>query len=351
MASNRKTPLFSASLPNYLMADTRVRRKVTMTAQKDGLCLAMDIGGTNIRLGLVRRDGTIPVKLRIPCTVDKGFDPFLGALQEEINGLRRQAESMQETLVAMGVGVPGLIDSQGRVLSSVNLQALEDRNLRDALREMSVLPTAVINDANAAALAEQRYGAGRPYSSLIHFTLGTGVGSGLILGGTLWTGRDGVAAEYGHATVEPDGHPCPCGNRGCLEQYASATAIARMAQLGLATGIRSSLGAAGNRSPDAAELAAAAQNGDELALACFATAGRYLGIAAATVVNLLNLEAIIIGGGVAQSYALLADHVREEITKRAFKVPAQRVQVLRGELGDDAGLLGAAAAGWQLLSS
>jgi glucokinase len=123
-----------------------------------------------------------------------------------------------------------------------------------------------------------------------------------------------------------------------------------MAQLGLATGVRSALSAAGNCSPDAAELAAAAQTGDELALACFATAGRYLGIAAATVVNLLNLEAIIIGGGVAQSYALLADHVRNEITKRAFRVPAERVQVLRGELGDDAGLLGAAAAGWELLS-
>lgn len=320
-----------------------------MTAKKDGLCLAMDIGGTNIRLGLVRHDGTIPVKLRIPCTVDRGFEPFLGALREEIRGLRRQAEAMQETLAVVGVGVPGLIDSQGSVLSSVNLQALEGRNLQSSLRELSGLPTAVINDANAAALAEQRYGAGRPFSSLLHFTLGTGVGSGLILGGELWTGRDGVAAEYGHATVEPDGHPCPCGNRGCLEQYASGTAIARMAQLGLATGVRSSLSAAGNRSPDTAELAAAAQNGDELALACFATAGRYLGIAAATVVNLLNLEAIIIGGGVAQSYELLAPHVSEEIQQRAFKVPAERVQVLRGELGDDAGLMGAAAAGWKMV--
>jgi len=311
-----------------------------------GLCLAMDIGGTNIRLGLVREDGQIVAKRHLPCLIDQGIEPFLASLGDEITVLRREADRLKEPLLAVGSGIPGLIDTKGMVLSSVNLKALESRNMRSCLEELSGLPVAILNDANAAALAEWRYGAGRPFSSLLHLTLGTGVGSGLILDGHLWTGVDGIAAEYGHATVEPEGHPCPCGNRGCLEQYASATAIARLARERIDAGEATSLNAEAGCFPDSAAVAAAAANGDELARDCFATAGRYLGIAAATAVNMLNLEAIIIGGGAGQSYSLLAEHVRSEIDRRAFKVPAERVRLLQGGLGDDAGLLGAAAAGW-----
>lgn len=309
----------------------------------------MDIGGTNIRLGLVRGNGQIVAKRHLQCLIDQGIEPFLASLGDEITDLRRQADKLKEPLLAVGSGIPGLIDTHGKVLSSVNLKALETRNMRRCLEELSGLPVAVLNDANAAALAEWRYGAGRPFSSLLHLTLGTGVGSGLILDGHLWTGIDGVAAEYGHASVEPEGHPCPCGNRGCLEQYASATAIARLARERIDAGEATLLNVDDGSFPDSAAVAAAAANGDPLARACFATAGRYLGIAAATAVNLLNLEAIIIGGGAGQSYALLAEHVRGEIERRAFKVPAERVRLLQGELGDDAGLLGAAAAGWQMI--
>ncbi len=320
-----------------------------MTAHNNGLCLALDIGGTNVRLGLVTRNGSIVARRRIPCIIGTGIEPFLASLRMEIDGLRREAGERGEVLLALGGGVPGLIDSRGVILSSVNLQPMENCNLRSSLEDVSALPVTLLNDANAAALAEASYGAGRPFASLLHFTLGTGVGSGLILNGKLWTGIDGVAAEYGHATVEPRGLPCPCGNRGCLEQYASATALARMAREGIRSGAKTSLSSGTGRLPDAEELARAARNGDRLALSCFAVAGRYLGIASATAVNLLNLEAIVIGGGVAQSFALLAPHVVEEIGRRAFRVTAERVQVLKGELGDDAGLLGAAAAAWQMV--
>jgi len=322
-----------------------------MTDHRAGFCLAMDIGGTNIRLGLVRKSGQIVAKRHLACRVDQGLEPFLDSIGNGIYDLRQGAKTLNEPLLVLGAGIPGLIDTHGQVLSSVNLQALENRNIRRCLEEISGLPVAVRNDANAAALAEWRYGAGRPYASLLHFTLGTGVGSGLILDGHLWTGVDGIAAEYGHATVEPEGHPCPCGNRGCLEQYASATAIARMARQRIEAGEATSLRSDAGRFPDSAEVAEAAANGDPLALACFAAAGRYLGIAAASAVNLLNLEAIVIGGGVGQSYGLLAEHLRKEIKRRAFKTPAERVVLLQGELGDDAGLLGAAAAGWQLLTT
>ena len=161
-------------------------------------------------------------------------------------------------------------------------------------------------------------------------TIGTGVGAGLILDGRLWTGIDGAAGEFGHITVEPNGRPCGCGNRGCLEQYASATAI----------------------SPErggAAAVALRARQGDAGAAALFEQAGRYLGIAAAGVLNLLNLEAIILGGGVAESFELLAAPMRREILARSFAIPAARVRVVKGELGDDAGVLGAAVTAFDAL--
>jgi len=283
--------------------------------------------------------------------VDTGFAQFLGSLRKELTELTEGANGLGYSVESVGAGVPGLIDNDGTVLSSINLRPLEGRNIRNALEEISGMPVTVLNDANAAALGEARFGAGRGFSSLLHLTLGTGVGSGLLLGGVLWTGIDGVAAEYGHATVEPEGQPCPCGNRGCLEQYASATAIARLARERVARGEESILAEVAGGNPDSSQVASAALAGDQVALACFATAGRYLGLAAATAVNLLNLEAIIIGGGVAESYDLFEGHMRSEIASRAFSVPAGRVKLLRGELGDDAGLLGAAAAGWQLLTS
>jgi glucokinase len=167
-------------------------------------------------------------------------------------------------------------------------------------------------------------------------TIGTGVGSGLILDGRLWTGIDGAAGEFGHITVEPGGKACGCGNTGCLEQYASARAIAAPA------GSPEAGGTCG-----AAAVAARALKGDPVAAAVFQQAGRYLGIAAAGVLNLLNLEAIILGGGVAGSFELLAVPMRNEIAARAFAIPGARVRVLKGELGDDAGVLGAAAAAFE----
>ncbi|MCM2359936.1 MAG: ROK family protein, partial [Geobacteraceae bacterium] len=165
----------------------------------------------------------------------------------------------------------------------------------------------------------------------------------LILNGALWTGIDGVAAEYGHATVEPDGLPCPCGNRGCLEQYASASALVAAAARALEEGKGGALAALPLAAITAEQIAAAARQGDPLALALFERAGRYLGIAGATIVNLLNLEAIVLAGGMAASFNLLDGPMRREIADRAFAVPARRVTIVQGELGDDAGIVGAAA--------
>jgi len=311
-------------------------------------CIAMDIGGTNIRLALVAADGSILQKIDLLCRIDAGINLFLQTIFSAADNLFRHAVQHDIRVLAAGAGVPGLLSGSGTIISSVNLKPLDGFNLRQWLENALHLPAVTLNDANAAAVAEQTYGAGRPFRSLLHLTLGTGVGSGLILNGVLWTGSDGIAAEYGHATVEPDGHLCSCGNYGCLEQYASATAIVRMAIEQLLAGRSSSLTERPLETISAADVAAAAVNGDSLASECLATAGRYLGIAAATAANLLNLDAIIIGGGVAASFALLAPAIQRELNNRAFAAAAARVKLLAGELGDNAGIMGAAAAAWKL---
>ncbi|NJD92097.1 MAG: ROK family protein [Geobacter sp.] len=310
--------------------------------------LAIDIGGTNLRMALVSREGFILKRLSKPCRIADGIDRFLASLSECVQALTDFATATAVSIRAVGAGVPGAADSSGRVLSSVNLAPLVGFNLREWLAATVHLPAIMLNDANAAAFAELTYGAGRPFDSFIHFTLGTGVGSGLVLDKRVWAGRRGIAAEYGHATVEPDGRVCSCGNQGCLEQYASASGIVLTAMELLSMGRNSSL-ADRIESITAAQIASAAFAGDSVAVECLEMAGRYLGIAAASAVNLLDLEAVIIGGGVAESFTLLGPYISAELHKRAYPSAREGLLVLKGELGDNAGLLGAAAAAWQLV--
>ena len=309
---------------------------VKESASSDGVCIGIDVGGTNLRCALVTPGGVVLARESMSTDIASGRGPFLERLYGLLARQRAQAEALGTCVLAAGLGVPGLLSNDGVLRSSVNLMALEGLNLAREVSAAIGVPVVALNDANASAVGEQRFGAGRPFGSTLMVTLGTGVGAGLILDGRLWTGIDGVAGEFGHLTVEPNGRRCGCGNRGCLEQYASATAIAALAQaLGVGTG-RGRL--------DAALVAELAREGDPKACTVFRQAGACLGMAAAGVVNLLNLEAIILGGGVAESFDLLAPVVRETIAERAFAVPGGRVRLLKGELGDDAGVLGAAAA-------
>lgn len=309
----------------------------------ESVCLGVDVGGTNLRCALVTLGGVVLGRESLATDIASGRAPFLARLLALLTRLKGGAEVRGMRVVAVGLGVPGLISNDGVLRSSVNLIPLEGLNLAAAVSAGIGLPVVALNDANASAVGELRFGAGRPYASSLMVTLGTGVGAGLILDGRLWTGIDGVAGEFGHITVEPNGLTCNCGNRGCLEQYASATAIAASASRG---GLHAGRGALG-----AAAVSELALEGNSEAVAIFEQAGAYLGIAAAGVVNLLNLEAIILGGGVAESFELLAVAMRREILARAFAIPGERVRVVKGELGDDAGVLGAAATAFDALLS
>ena len=295
--------------------------------------IGVDIGGTNLRGALARSTGEIVSRFRLKSAIANGAESFLDRLTEEIVRLMGDAAGVGLQVQGVGLGIPGLIGTDGTIHSSVNLRPLEGMNLSRLLSDRLQLPVVSANDANLIALGEVWAGAGQGMRSVVVVTIGTGLGSGLVLDGKLWTGAAGFAAEFGHLTVEPEGLPCPCGNRGCLEQYVSAAALSRYG---------------GGRTPE--ELALLAQAGDPVACAAFENIGYWLGTALAGMLNVLNLEGIIVGGGVSGGFDLFAPVLLRTIQQRAFPQIAEQVVVCQAALGDDAGLVGGAllAAGKRL---
>jgi glucokinase len=301
--------------------------------------IGIDIGGTNLRSALVLSSGAILEQRRAASGIEEGRDSFCSRLLASIVDLRGKAAGRGITVHAVGAGVPGLIGRTGIIRSSVNMRPLEGLNLGAFLEERTGLPAACGNDANTIALGEQRFGAGRGLASFLMITIGTGLGSGLILDGRLWTGAGGFAAEFGHVTVHPEGPPCPCGNRGCLEQYCSAGAVVRSARE-LIPGDQL---AAVATDLSAEAVAALARQGVPGARAAFEQMGQWLGVALGSLANTLNLPAVIVGGGVAASFDLLLPAIRAEMSRRCFPHIYEGLAILKTELGDDAGLLGGAA--------
>jgi glucokinase len=299
------------------------------------LFIGIDIGGTNLRCGLVDNGGCVLERRRSASRIEEGRAAFCERLLSEIGSLKDAATVRGKQLSAVGIGIPGLIGRDGLIHSSINMRPLEGFNLAACIEVGTGLPTVSANDANVVALGEQRFGAGRGSSSCMVITIGTGLGSGLILDGRLWTGSGGFAAEFGHITVDPEGMLCPCGNRGCLEQYVSAGALVRFARE------RMPAEAAGQLTAEmVAELA---KQGDSAALAAFDQLGYWLGIALATLTNMLNIQAVIIGGGVAASFDLLHPALRRNIQQHCFPQMYAGLLIEKALLGDDAGLLGGAA--------
>jgi glucokinase len=238
--------------------------------------------------------------------------------------------------------VPGTVNvEEGIVVKAPNLPSLDGFRLAAVLSTELKRPALLENDANAAAVGEMWQGAGRGRRTVVCVTLGTGVGGGIILDGKLWRGVDGAAAEIGHMCVDPfGGVACGCGSRGCLEVYASATAIVRMTREASPRHPDSTLHTAKDLTSEA--IFAAGLEGDELALEVFRRMGVYLGIGVANLINILNPEVIVIGGGVANGWDLFEKHMHQQVAERAFPLLAARVKIVRAECGDDAGLLGAA---------
>lgn len=308
---------------------------------KPGLVCAFDLGGTNLRAATIDETGKIHSRVRHDTpSAAKSPDEIVRALLAAARECERELTD-RGVISAASVVVPGTVDSSNKVVIQVpNLPCLDSFPLKDALAKELGWPVVLENDANAAALGEMWLGAGRGCRTIVCITLGTGVGGGIILDGKLWRGADGSAGEIGHTTVDPQGSvKCKCGNTGCLEMFASATAIVRLTREALPRQPDSILS---DDALSAKNIYEAGMKGDTLALDVLARMGTFLGIGMANLINLLNPEMIVIGGRVANAWQLFEEHMHKEILARAFSLPARRVRIVPAECGDDAGLLGAA---------
>ena len=299
---------------------------------------AADLGGTHLRAALVDRYGRIHFRIKHNTPKEETPDAIVDAL---VAAVRECEGKAQGRISAVSVVVPGTVNvEQGTIVKAPNLPSLDNFNLTTRLSDQLLLPALLENDANAAAVGEMWRGAGQGRSSIVCVTLGTGVGGGIILNGELWRGANGAAAEIGHMCVDPfGGVACGCGSRGCLEVYASATAIVRMTREAAPRHSDSSLL---SKELTSQVVFSAGQEGDELALEVFRRMGIYLGIGIANLINILNPEMIVIAGGVMNGWELFENSMRHEVADRAFPLLAASVKIVRAECGDDAGLLGAA---------
>jgi glucokinase len=294
--------------------------------------IGVDVGGTKILAGVVARDGTVVTHREHPTPVESEAE-LLDGLEAAVR------ELLDETVGAVGFGIPSQIDQRaGIALGSVNVP-LVGVPFRDVMHERLGLPVGIDNDANAAAIAEWKVGAGRGASDLVMLTLGTGVGGGLILDGKPYRGAIGAGAELGHIVIVHDGAPCRCGGRGHIESYVSGKAADEVA--------REAFGPAA----DSHRLVRLANEGDRRAIELLTEIGRKLGSAIASLVNTFNPELIIIGGGFAAAGDLLLGPAHEVEQHEVLESVRESYRVVRAELGTSAGLIGAAMVAFETLDA
>ena len=333
----------------------RVEYGVTETPGMKTFALGIDLGGTLIKAAAVSPEGKILTKARVPTRRADG--PAVAVRQMAAFARELSAKVRGRKLAGMGVGIPGPLDRRTpNVVRLTNFPGWEGYPLKSALEKELGRPVVMENDANLAAVGEQWMGAAKKMSSFLFVTLGTGVGGGLVLDGKLWTGVWGLAGEFGHVKVEPDGLACGCGSRGCVEMHASGTAIVRMAKGVLGHGgksgafVRSPLYRLSGGNPDSVDAALvcdAARQGDEAAIEIYRLVGRYLGQALADVVNLLDIRDFLFGGGISNAFDVFHPYLHEELRRKVYGQSTEGITVERSLLGEDAGVLGAARLAFQ----
>jgi glucokinase len=296
-----------------------------------GYSIGVDLGGTNLRAAALDEQGKILNRIAEPANFDAGPEKVAGEIVRLIDSLRQR---VGDGLIGVGIGVPGFIDiDKGIVVGAANLPGFDGFPVRDRIQEHLQTHIVLENDANAAALGEMWMGAGRNVKDLILLTLGTGIGGGIVMDGKIMHGSFGMAGEFGHMTVFADGNPCGCGNYGCLEKHASATAIAAMGKM---------MHFAGESEITAERVYELAIAGNPRATQVFEAMGRALGIAIASLVNIFNFPLYLLSGGPLPAWSIFSPAMFSEIHKRAFTFARIGARVEKALLGADAGLYGAA---------
>ncbi len=316
--------------------------------------IGVDLGGTNLRIAAVDEGGRLMEKMTTGTQVARGRDQVIDEMTAAIRELARKFTS--DKLLGIGIGVPGIIDMEtGMLRESPNLPGWHDYPVRDEIEKRLGTRVILENDANSAALGEKWLGAARDHEDMCMLTLGTGVGGGIVLDGRVWHGFKGMAGELGHLTIEPGGPACGCGSRGCVEQFASATAVLRMAREVIASGRAPELARAQSDNPEFGSkiVYQMAIQGDRAAQEIYHKVGWALGIVVADLVNIFNLPIYVIGGGVASAWDAFAPAMLKEVAARSFVYAAtnpdshgppdrKKTIITRALLSGDAGLYGAA---------
>lgn len=307
---------------------------------------AVDLGGSKILSVIARPDGSRLGEDRRTTEAQEGPEAVLERIVASIDGALEEADVGRGELAALGVCSPGPCDIEAGVIGSApNLPGWHDVPICRYLEDRLGVPAVLENDATAAALGEHVFGAGRGCRHMVYITVSTGIGGGLIINGKLYRGASGTAGEIGHITIDPDGPLCGCGNYGCLEAFASGVALAAQGEALIAHGASPLLARLAQQEGGVTggTVCRAAEQGDLEARRIVERAGYYLGIGLAAYVNVLNPEAIIIGGGLAKVGELLFGPARAEMEKRAFTEPVAAVRLERAALGDYVGVMGVVA--------
>jgi glucokinase len=323
---------------------------------KTAYYVGLDVGGSTMKAGVVSDDGRPLSGVSLPTEAQRGQEFGLERMCETIRAAIRAAGLTPAQIRAIGVATPGLMDiPNGVILDPPNLRPWRNVPVRSHIAGVFGVPTAFQNDANAAALGEYWVGAGRGVHSLVLFTLGTGVGGGIIWNGKIIEGRHSHGAELGHHKIEMSHpRPCGCGRFGCLEAYASALAVVKRTCEGLLDGSpaagRSILQGRTFADLTARDVFDAATAGDELAGRIVEETAYYLGIAAMNMMHIIDPDMIVFGGGMTGKGDEFVERIRRHVRELAFPVPAERTRICLAQLGSDAGFIGAAGCGRQLVS-
>jgi glucokinase len=307
-----------------------------MPPQSESTLIGIEFSGSKLRAATVNNDGVIGERREAQLQAEG----LVAQVAQLVSDLRQNEKNIE----AVGLAIPGLVNRQtDRVVASRDLPGIVHENIHAELMAATGLRFELENDANAAAYGEFKIGAGRGSRNLFYITIGEGIGGAIILDGKLWTGASGFAGEVGHITIDTEGSECECGNTGCLETVASAPNIVRRANERLNRDSTSSLSRlAMNKNFTADDMAREAKEGDDFSLMMIERTGKYIGTGVASIINLLNIERIVLGGGVMQAGDLILNPIIQEAKRRAFQPCFEATQILAAALGADAATIGAA---------
>ncbi len=306
---------------------------------KSKFAIGVDLGATNLRVGLVREDGRVEIRRSVPVGKDKSAKKIASLIGENVVSMIKDAPVKP---VGCGCGIPGIVNPEkGIVYRSPNYPSWRDVNIAKLLKSKIPIPVIIDNDANMYALAELLHGAAKGRKNLIVLTLGSGIGGGIVIDGKVFHGDRGFAGEVGHIVVEPDGVSCMCGGRGCFEEYAASRAFVNIVK---SMRKRPALDPKYLTPEFMAKLA---REKNRMAINLWKVFGSYLGIGIANLINTLGITAIVIGGGIAESWDLFIAATRAEIKRRTYKKNVEHLKLLKASLGGSTGIVGAASAVFQ----